>query len=711
MYNKIISQLYSISTAHEKTGRYVALTLPRLSTAFWLGLVPRLKKKFDYTFNHLNYREVERRITEKIPHLYKIIQAAHQQDRFVYYQPGIDLEKEHFIAIIGEQFGDDPELNLKAFKARALRMLNPYYWKIGQQADMVVNMDIIHTVDSFERFGEKKEAIYTALIEQEFIDKKGRTRTKFFGLSKDEFINNGYEFFKPYEINIGDLEQDRLSGDVFVERIIRDIAEPDGTVLSKFLPQKKEKLSSIRELNAKMLCAHLNELMRSSALYKHDLSMFELDEEARAVVEQVKNMRIRSAEDSIRANKQILLAIFPNTLRAYQKKFRFPGLTSADKRSIYEMLEPDIYINGKYIDCKYSDEESFIRRLQHKWQGQKNPYDVLDTILDGRNDFINGATNIRVNNILSMISDQHLGDGSRTDNFKGKVADLLAHLKYLKDNNIPLVILGDLFEGLQAKFQNIFETYPEIYQALSELQTVIYLPGNHDRKAYEDKDLFYAIKELLPNIQILPNFFFSSEKVDIYADHGHMPDTWNNASWKGDTIAKAVAGPEHVTVDKENGRSHVEQALMSFVERRVMPNSMLARANIIGYLSYFNAVISMYMYFNKGNLSETEKKTLLLAFGHTHLMFRHNEPSSLLQQTLYKIIDRFPEVKHYIDVKLVNTGGWSGENMRIIKTPWWRRNIKVMTPMEDVIDVDHKNGSILYSRDGGKTGEFVPLNG
>jgi UDP-2,3-diacylglucosamine pyrophosphatase LpxH len=398
-----------------------------------------------------------------------------------------------------------------------------------------------------------------------------------------------------------------------------------------------------------------------------------------------------------------LTKLFGMSRAQFIKKFALPGLTTKDKDRIYEILEPDIYINGKYYSFKTAREEPLLNRIfKRKLSSQKNLYDVLDTTLDPRNDFIDNTQALEANaRLLAMISDLHLGDHTGTDNFRGKVQDFIEYIdEVIIKQGIPLVILGDMFEGLQAKFEDIIEAYPEVFAALRKVLVVIYVPGNHDRRAYEDEKLYALIKKLIPNVRILPNFYYSYNTLDVYGDHGSIPDTFNNVSYKGDFIAKAVKLLERLTVDPKTGRSHIEQTLMSFAEKYCMTNKTLAKSNVVKYLDYCHAVVSMYMYFNKDKLTVEKQRDLLLILGHTHQMFRHNEPNNLLQQTFYKIIDKFPDISRKIRPFLVNTGAWSGED--------FDKN-GISAPKENIVILNTEDKTILYRDNMREPAEVIPL--
>jgi UDP-2,3-diacylglucosamine pyrophosphatase LpxH len=91
---------------------------------------------------------------------------------------------------------------------------------------------------------------------------------------------------------------------------------------------------------------------------------------------------------------------------------------------------------------------------------------------------------IPADQVVYIISDLHLGDGTRSDTFLGKDRELIAFLEKVREEGAHLIIAGDVIDFHQAwAFERIVAGHPEAIGVLSELakeQGVTYLWGNHD---------------------------------------------------------------------------------------------------------------------------------------------------------------------------------------------------------------------------------------
>ena len=106
-----------------------------------------------------------------------------------------------------------------------------------------------------------------------------------------------------------------------------------------------------------------------------------------------------------------------------------------------------------------------------------------------------------------FISDLHLGDGSKTDDFH-RDKELIRFLEYVHDTNADLCLLGDVFELWQADLDNILWHNHKIIKVLHECK-VLHIYGNHDWLPYsrlEEEGLYGPI---------------------IWAEHGHQYDQFN----------------------------------------------------------------------------------------------------------------------------------------------------------------------------------------
>jgi UDP-2,3-diacylglucosamine pyrophosphatase LpxH len=81
-----------------------------------------------------------------------------------------------------------------------------------------------------------------------------------------------------------------------------------------------------------------------------------------------------------------------------------------------------------------------------------------------------------------FISDLHLGDGSRTDDFH-RDKDFLEFLEFVQSQAKELIIVGDLLELWQADLDKVLFEHNEVINKLLSLREkikVTYVVGNHD---------------------------------------------------------------------------------------------------------------------------------------------------------------------------------------------------------------------------------------
>jgi len=107
-----------------------------------------------------------------------------------------------------------------------------------------------------------------------------------------------------------------------------------------------------------------------------------------------------------------------------------------------------------------------------------------------------------------FISDLHLGDGSKSDDFHrdDELSDLIT--KYWDDDKY---IVGDVAELWQAHLDKIMWAHEGIWKILKASGTT-FIHGNHD---------------YLPFSKFWPEHY---EDNLIYAEHGHQHDIYNNTS-------------------------------------------------------------------------------------------------------------------------------------------------------------------------------------
>ncbi|MBC8473622.1 MAG: UDP-2,3-diacylglucosamine diphosphatase [Candidatus Omnitrophica bacterium] len=118
-----------------------------------------------------------------------------------------------------------------------------------------------------------------------------------------------------------------------------------------------------------------------------------------------------------------------------------------------------------------------------------------------------------------FISDLHLGDGSRTDDFN-RDKELLKFLEFVEDEAGELIIVGDLFELWQADMDRILFRHNEVVNKILSLRSkirVTYVVGNHDYIPF--------IKFTGSGADICLEY--NDLGSGIIAEHGHRYDVFN----------------------------------------------------------------------------------------------------------------------------------------------------------------------------------------
>ncbi len=118
-----------------------------------------------------------------------------------------------------------------------------------------------------------------------------------------------------------------------------------------------------------------------------------------------------------------------------------------------------------------------------------------------------------------FISDLHLGDASRTDDFH-RDKEFLDFLAFVEKEARELIIVGDLFELWQADLNRVLFIHSEIIKKLLFLRKRIkinYIIGNHDYIPFErfnDSELGVFLE-------------YRDNDSGIVAEHGHQYDIFN----------------------------------------------------------------------------------------------------------------------------------------------------------------------------------------
>lgn len=169
---------------------------------------------------------------------------------------------------------------------------------------------------------------------------------------------------------------------------------------------------------------------------------------------------------------------------------------------------------------------------------------------------------------IFVISDLHLGDGGRRDNFEAgrKTPQLHAFLDYVASEGGELFVLGDLFELWQANLSLMLVKRRELLDHFARLR-LTFVPGNHDI------DLVHFI-----GTDFLMHPFFARMSPPLVRElggrrfrflHGHETDPFNSGDAPGFgrmlTIFAGVFEDENGSPLLTSGES-VEEILEQFGE-------------------------------------------------------------------------------------------------------------------------------------------------
>ncbi len=213
-----------------------------------------------------------------------------------------------------------------------------------------------------------------------------------------------------------------------------------------------------------------------------------------------------------------------------------------------------------------------------------------------------------------FISDLHLGDGSRTDDFH-RDKEFLEFLAFVESESEELIILGDFLELWQADLDRVLFQHSEIINKLISLKNkvrITYVIGNHDYIPF--------VKFIDSRLGICLEY--RDPENAIIAEHSHRYDIFNryknpleSIKWPpGKQFTLLVAGLErliHPDVDKWTKKAMVnlDQFLQEVISIRnkVAPSTKeyLRRG---GHFGEFEQAV-------KNHIKRGAK---IVVFGHTH---------------------------------------------------------------------------------------------
>jgi len=213
-----------------------------------------------------------------------------------------------------------------------------------------------------------------------------------------------------------------------------------------------------------------------------------------------------------------------------------------------------------------------------------------------------------------FISDLHLGDGSKTDDFH-RDEEFLRFLDFVSDEAEELIIVGDLFELWQASLDKVLFKHDKVVKRLLVLREKVklhYVVGNHDYIP------FIRFADLANGICLE----YRDNKNKIVAEHGNKYDIFNryqnplrSIKWPaGKYFSMLIASLERwVNPNIDTWAAKTADKLddflreAAFIKNRVTPASReyLKRG---GHFGEFEKAV-------KKHLSKGSK---VVIFGHTH---------------------------------------------------------------------------------------------
>jgi len=212
-----------------------------------------------------------------------------------------------------------------------------------------------------------------------------------------------------------------------------------------------------------------------------------------------------------------------------------------------------------------------------------------------------------------FISDLHLGDGSRTDDFH-RDKEFLEFLEFVESEAQELVVVGDLFELWQADLDRVLFRHSEIIKKLLSLRQKIkttYVVGNHD----------YIPFERFKNAGVNICLEHRDAASGIVAEHGHKYDIFNRyknplqaVKWPpGKRLSLFVASLErllHSDVDR-----WTEKALENF---QFLREVITIRNKITPASKEYFKKGGHFGEFEQAVKNHFKKGARIVVFGHTH---------------------------------------------------------------------------------------------
>ncbi|MDD5356180.1 MAG: methyltransferase domain-containing protein, partial [Candidatus Omnitrophica bacterium] len=272
-----------------------------------------------------------------------------------------------------------------------------------------------------------------------------------------------------------------------------------------------------------------------------------------------------------------------------------------------------------------------------------------------------------------IISDTHIADKTGADNFGDqREKDLMAVLDRIISERATLIINGDFLELWQAKFGHIKRRYGLLFRKLKEVRRIVYVVGNHDEDVLKKKELQDALKELLPQIEILGSW--QDLDCGIILEHGNKADFYNNSSWLGKLVTGFAGWIERgVGVISDRLANKVEGFFLGIGECFV-PDKLLVKKEVLHYLERLLVLKEIFGLDNS-----------ILGFGHTHEAVRPKEgPINLLLTLSYN--NGAPTY--------INSGAWVGTRPSSVGRGDWEKKKELTVSQLPLITKETKPGEI-----------------
>ena len=213
-----------------------------------------------------------------------------------------------------------------------------------------------------------------------------------------------------------------------------------------------------------------------------------------------------------------------------------------------------------------------------------------------------------------FISDLHLGDGSRTDDFH-RDKQFLKFLEFVENEASELIILGDFLELWQADLDRVLFRHSEVINKLLFLRNkvkITYVIGNHDYIP------FVKFTDLGVGICLE----YRDTDGGIVAEHGHRYDIFNRyknplrlIKWPpGKYFTLFVAGLErliHPDVDRWTRKAM--EGLDEFLQEAVFIRNKITPATK-EYIKRGGHFVE----FEEAVKNHIKKGAKIVVFGHTH---------------------------------------------------------------------------------------------